>query len=228
MPLADPPSPAELTDLAAVPVAGQDLARVYKAGRDSPWWFASRPAQTAGMDPADYGRFDLEGPNGSCYLGTSVAAATLEALQEHSRGILPVSELAARRLAVMTGPPSAPAAADLTRPELAAKNITAALWAGEDRARTQRWADALFRAGWRALHHGIQHDPGGQLRAVTLFDTSGEHPPWDDPAWTWETRELTEDPEVAAALAMFGFTVVDDTVDLPVVALGDYLNDNPA
>ncbi|WP_414654855.1 hypothetical protein [Iamia sp.] len=75
---------------------------MFHRGRALPWWFASVP-----VDEAGGGRFDLPAPEGSCYLGTSVSAAVLEAFLDHSRGVLPASELATRQLAVTSCPPDA-------------------------------------------------------------------------------------------------------------------------
>ena len=98
-----------------------------------------------------------------------------------------------------------------------AAGVTVALWATVDRPLTQRWAVALRRAGWRALYAGVQHDPTGRSRSVTLFDAAGELDPYDDPDWRPVIHELAGDPEVVAALARYGLEVLDDRVDLPVV-----------
>ena len=127
-------------------LAGAALHRVFRAERASPWWFSSRPAP---VGPG--GRFDLPPPDGSCYAATSLAGAVLEAFQEHSRGVLPDVELQARRRAECTAPASAPAAAVLNAAAARSAGVTAALWAGSDRALTQRWAAALHRVGWLAI-----------------------------------------------------------------------------
>src|SRR5205807_2125629 len=80
----------------------------------------------------------------------------------------------ARARAQMTAPPGAPLAAQLTSPRARSLGVTQALWAGQDRPLTQRWAVALRRAGWLALWHGTQHDPTSTARSITLFDTAGE------------------------------------------------------
>lgn len=146
---------------------------------------------------------------GSCYLGTSRAAALLEALQDFGAGLLPDVELRVRRMADLTVPPNAPPAAVLTSQRARGVGATAALWAGADRSLTQPWAAALYRAGWRTLFHGIQHDLVGRLRAVTLLDTAGEHPPYDDAAgWTLTVRDLWPSAPVERSLAHFGITVL--------------------
>jgi hypothetical protein len=112
-------------------------------------------------------------------------------------------------------------AAHLTARRCRAAGVTAALWAGNDRALTQQWAAALARAGWLALRAGVQHDPTGQLRGVVLFDDAGEHAPYDDDAgWSCTVRPLLDDPAVHRALASHGITVTADPT-LPVVSLED-------
>lgn len=90
----------------------------------------------------------------------------------------------------------------------------------EDRSCTQAWGDTLYRAGWRAAYHGIAHDPAGRLRAVTLFDQAGAHPPYDDPDWAVEIEKL-DTPEIRSALARFGIEVTRSDPELPLVALED-------
>jgi hypothetical protein len=187
------------------------MHRVYRRGQSTPWWFASVPADGPGN------RFDLPAPDGACSTATSLAGALVEVFQGFSLGLLPVSEITARVRAEVTAPPSAPRAAQVTAARALAAGVTVALWATVDRPLTQRWAVALRRAGWRALYAGVQHDPTGRSRSVTLFDASGEHDPYDDPDWRPVVHELAGDAEVVAALARYGLEVVDDQVDLPVV-----------
>jgi hypothetical protein len=213
MPLAEPPDAANsLADLPSLqpPFTGRTVYRVWRHigadgdPRQQPWWFASAPA-----DPRDGGRFDLPAPMGTCSTATTAVAAVLEALQAHLV-ILPRAELSARRLATIVVPRDAPNAADLTHPTVAGSyGITAALWAGTDRALTQRWAAAVRRDGWWALHAGVQHDPSGQLRSCALFDHEGEHEPTYGSGWTVRVARLDDNADVHAQLASFGVTVRD-------------------
>jgi len=144
---------------------------------------------------------------GTCYLATRPEAALLEALQMHLTN-LPRTELAVRRLAVLTAPPDAPAAAMLTARRVAGEfGITAELWAGRDRALSRTWAAALRRDGWWAIYGGISHDPSGRLRSVALFDTAGAHPPTHGGRWHSSTRTIDHDSELERALARFGVEV---------------------
>lgn len=205
-------------------VAGVRLHRIFQRRRGSPWWFSS-----AGDDAVGGNRFDLAAPGGSCYLGTSAASALLEAFQGFGQGLLPDLELRWRRRAEVVAPPSAPRAAQLTAAAARGRGVTAALWSGGTRALTQQWATSLYRAGWRAVYHGIQHDPTASLRAITLFDKAGEHAPFDDPAWDHlATSDLHDDPQVAATLSRYGIRVIRSDVQLPVVALATVLPTGPS
>ena len=210
MPLPRPPEPAALTGLPRFRLRDRVLHRVFRSTRPSPWWFSS-----------DDGRFDLPAPLGACYLGRTPVAAVLEAFQ-HFSGLLPEIELRLRRRAQVTAPATSPITANLAAPSARGFGVTAAIWADNDRALTQAWAYALHRAGWRALHHGIQHDPEGRLRAVTLFDAAGQHAPYgDDQGWAAETHTLHDDDRLLIGLQRYGVTVLRSDVQLPVVSLDD-------
>lgn len=218
MPLTEPPAPSALARLAGITTAGRSLHRAFRAGRRSPWWFASAPA-----DPIEGGRFDLPAPDGTCYLATSAAGAVLEAFQDFGRGVLPLSELGVRARAEVVAPAHSPRAAQLTAARARAVGVTQALWAGSDRALTQRWAVALRRAGWLALWHGTQHDPTGRSRSVTLFDTAGDHPPYDDAdGWDPTVTLLDRDGPTIDALARYGILAIPnpDPATIPLEETG--------
>lgn len=209
-----PPGPAQLMDLPHQRIRGQTLWRVFQRRRGQPWFFASADPD----EPLASGRFDLFAPLGSCYFATSKTAAVLEALQDYGEGLLPNGALRQRAAARVRAPPSAPAAVRLTAAVTRGVGVTAALWAGEDRACTQAWAENLHRAGWRGTYQGVAHDPVGRLRAVTLFDQAGAHLPYDDDAWSWLLEPLDDD-HVHAELARYGITVTRDDPELAFVPL---------
>jgi hypothetical protein len=216
VPLGEPPAPVVLARLTPIKVAGRVLHRVFRADRPAPWWFGSAPP-----DPQEGGRFDLPSPDGTCYLATSAVGAVLEAFQDFGRGVLPLSELRIRARAQVTAPVAAPPAAQLTSARARAVGVTQSLWAGQDRALTQRWAVALRRAGWLALWHGTQHDPTTTIRSVTLFDAAGEHPPYDDAkGWAPAVYPLEDDRATRDALDRYGIQVIPDP-DPAIVALDE-------
>jgi hypothetical protein len=189
---------------------------VFQRHRGQPWFFGSVPTE----EPSSGGRFDLPAPHGACYLATSKTAAVLEALQDFSEGLLPDSALHRRDAAMVSAPDTAPVAVRLTAAAARGKGVTAALWAGEDRGCTQAWAASLHRAGWRAAHHGVAHDPAGRLRAVTLFDREGAHLPYDDSAWTHDVEAL-DTADVRDALRRYGIVVTRSDPELPLLPLDD-------
>lgn len=218
MPLGDPPDAAgSLSDLPSFTLeADRSLHRVWRRDlpdgttRDDFWWFASVPDE-----PRLGGRFDLPAPMGTCYTSTSAVGAVLETLQHHLTS-LPRAELQVRRRAELLPLGDVPPAADLTAQQATGSGITAALWAGRDRPLTQAWAAALRRDGWWLLHGGIQHDPSGRLRAVTLFDHAGAHPPSYGKAWVHAIDTLHDDDDLLDELADYGIEV-HDPGDLPFV-----------
>lgn len=202
MGLPAPPGRAALQAMPACDIVGVVVHRVYRHDAvRSPWFFSSAPGRA--------GRFDLPHPLGSCYVGTSRVAAVLEAFQGFS-GLLPVAELRGRRRVQAQVPIGAPRAADLASRASRGAGVTAALWAGGDRALTQGWARALYGAGWEALHHGIQHDPSGSERALTFFGPAGEHLPFGLPEWVGTSHTLHDDVALATELARYGVRVTAD------------------
>lgn len=197
------------------------LHRVHRRERD-PWWFASLDPDA---DPAEQGRFDLPSPRGTAYWATSTLAAMLEAFQDFGAGRLPRSEVAARVCSQTTVPDDAPSAADLTHSQAYVAGVTPDLWTNPDRTWTQQCAAILDGAGWCALHHGIRHDPTVSLRATTLFDEEGAHPPsWptggsQQDAWCSEPYDLTDDPSLDSQLAAYGIVIAPDDPALPVTPL---------
>lgn len=219
MALLDPPAVGVLATLPSKQIAGRTLHRGYRASRPDPWFFAGIPLSG---DPYAHGRFDLLEPDGACYTSTTAVGAVLETFQHLVGGLLPDEELRARVRAEVVAPPTSPAAANLTAARARGAGVHAALWADHDRARTQAWADQLRRAGHRALFHGMQHDSTGRLRAVTLFDKAGRHPPYGDAAgWRTTRHQLHTDTGLRMALGRYGITVTRSDPNLPVLALGD-------
>lgn len=215
MPLGWPPPQAgSLRRFPAEPVRSRTIYRVWRhqlpdgTRREGPWWFGSVPD-----DPGEGGRYDLPAPMGACSTATRPVGAVLEAVQAWLTN-LPAAELRVRRLATIEAPHDAPPAAKLTAQAAAGHGISAALWAGTDRERTQAWAAAFRRDGWWALYGGIQHDPSGQLRGHTLFDHHGPHPPSFGQAWPHTVSSLQDDPQLVAELARYGIHV-REIGDLP-------------
>lgn len=217
MPLAPPP-PGSLEAFPSVPLAGSVLHRIFRhrdgQGRfRGPRWFAS--ADHRQLDVG--GRFDLLPPAGACYLATSQVAAALETFQ--TTLAIPRSALRTRRVFRVIAPPGSPVAADLATPAARGYGVTGEIHTSPDRRATRSWSEALYAAGWRALHGIVRHDPAQRLRTVTLLDLAGAHEP-HGAHWPGEIAAL-DDNELAAALAPYGVSVLDDLHRPRVVALED-------
>lgn len=217
MPLGEPSGRHLLWRLPTVRLAGRTLWRCHRShspdGTKRPmWWFATSPPGPTG------GRFDLPSPNGSCYAATSLAAAVVEAFQEQwgTGSVIPTSALAGRVVASAAVPNGTVAAADLSHRRALAVGITGGLWSDRDRSLTKRWATELHGAGHQAIHHGVQHDPGGRLRAVTLFDIAGAHRPWGL-QWPEPASTPCLDDKVTAVLATRGARLARHRPTLPVI-----------
>ena len=106
-------------------------ARMHREGHGA-WWFSSDGS----------GRFDLEHPNGTCYL----AETPLGALIEHFDGIdlIPQEDLDQRRISILS-PGRALRLANCTSSRARSFGADLALSAGADYERTQRFA-AWFHA----------------------------------------------------------------------------------
>lgn len=215
----DPPAVAVLAGLPTKKTVGLTLHRVFRTERPSPWFFAGIPA---GGNPDDYGRFDLPYPDGACYTATSAVGSVLETFQHLEDALLPDAELRRRTRVTVLAPGSSPPAANLTAARTRGIGVTLELASTADRGLTQRWADQLRRAGHRALLHALRHDPTGRLRAVTLFDKAGPHPPYgDDQGWAATRHGLDDDPALRAALRRYGITVERSDPALPIVTVQD-------
>lgn len=209
MPLAAPP-PDGLERFPHRPVAGQQLHRLYRhtdpatGSPRTPWWFACADARR----PQAGGRYDLQPPAGACYLATSAVAAALETFGPLTA--IPRSELVARRRVEVVAPAGAPPAADLAVPAARGYGVTGEIHTSPDRALTRSWAEALYAAGWRALHGIPRHDPAQTLRTVTLLDEAGAHLPYGDQGWAGEQHTVHDDAALAADVARYGVRVFAD------------------
>jgi hypothetical protein len=166
--LADPPAdPAALDGFPAATWI-PELHRLSEW--PSVWWYAS----VAATEDAAGGRFDLSRPRGTCYLAESLDGALVEKLLR-----TPVKVVVAERLdelfhATVTVR-AAPATADLTAPAASGFGINAEVHATLDYRAPRRWAEALWRRGWRALRHLLRGDASGSQAGRALFGRAGVH-----------------------------------------------------
>lgn len=157
--LTDPPE--DLDAFPAAPLAGQDWYRAHTVNR-GPWWFSH----------AGNGRFDLEPPDGTCYLGSSVETAVRERLgptlsranqipTDEANGMV-VSRLHAEGTA-----------ADTTAQEASRFGVTRELSTTTPYDLPQRWARALHGAGYDGLTYWPRFSPGSAQHALALFGAAG-------------------------------------------------------
>lgn len=172
MDLAEPPR--ESGRLATFPdrqlPAGRRLHRVHHAGLGPCWFHNSEESSTSG------GRFDLRAPNGSSYWALQGAAAFLETVVRRPVAMIP-SEVVSRFHLTTVALPTPLMAANSPIQKARGFGLTAEFHTTTDYGLTRRWAQALHRAGHRALIAIPRHDVTARLRTVTLFGRGGEHRP---------------------------------------------------
>lgn len=166
--------------------AGQVVYRSHSR-RLGPGYFASAPA-----DPRGGGRFDLESPEGTCYVATDALVALRERFGPELMDIgeVPVSlvqETAVSRLRL----PDAVRAAD-TSSQQAGNFHTLELVTTDDYELTQQWARAFRRAGFEGVRYQARFSTVSEPGAIALFGDGG-------PA-EWEAEGLDD----VAALARKG------------------------
>lgn len=137
-----PPRPG---DAAAVPQTSRrrSLYRCCASRHVQPWWFSTRS-----HNPAP-GRFDLNAPQGTCYLALSPAAAVIERTTDPDQVDDPVLSLDALAALTVWEAADVPAArsklADTTRPSVPTLTAEVATVVPYDLA--WAWADAFAAAG---------------------------------------------------------------------------------
>jgi len=134
------------------------------------WWFSSNGS----------GRFDLEPPEGTCYLASDGFAA----LREASRGGPVTPEWVRHRELRIVAPPDPEARlAATTRARAALFGVTTELVTIIPYALARRWATAFRRSGFDGIRHQTRHDPRARPSGVSLFGAAG------DPGWPSGSRQ---------------------------------------
>jgi hypothetical protein len=167
------------------------LYRIH--GREhGPWFFDNGP----------YGRFNLSGDLGTCYLALSPDGAFLETLGRQGRLIDP-AEVGRRALSTLHVPqPMVLANAGHARAR--AFGITAGISAIEepDRRTTRRWAEAFHAAGFEGIRYRVSHDPSQRAIGVALFGPAGEA------AWPAAAAEPIDGGLLALVRRRYGLIVL--------------------
>lgn len=163
---APPRDPAELADFPFRQVpADFPYARIHH-DRFEPEWFCH--CGQCRFDPPTGGSF------GTCYLAGHPLGAFVEKfgrLRVVPRSLVDQHALAALQL------PSPLRVADVTdRRILGRWHLSAELWAGDDYAGSQRWAERLHQAGFAGIWYSARHDVRGGLHNLAIFGKPGHQP----------------------------------------------------
>jgi hypothetical protein len=164
--------PRQDTDYARFPLrtlkAGDRWYRQHHADHD-PWWFSSNGA----------GRFDLDSPNGTCYLADNPAATVRERVGPKiaDHGAVAASTLAGRLISALPLP-SDQRSANLDAGRAADQyGVTGELVTMTPYAIPQAWARALHQAGFDAIKGRLRFAVG-RTRGLALFGPAGNRPGW--------------------------------------------------
>lgn len=132
------------------------------------WWFSS----------SGEGRFDLEEPHGTCYLGESEGVAARERCGRLMAMHLPIPEaIYAGRVVTEVRPPlGLEPVGDLSSPASLTVGVTAELTATSDYALCQTWAQQCWDAGFGSIKYAPRFTPGGREAALAVFGEAGPRP----------------------------------------------------
>jgi len=125
------------------------------------WWFSSDGS----------GRFDLDLPEGTCYLATDGFAALREATRT---GPVTPGWMADRELRQVEAPDPRARLAAVTRARAAAFGLTTELVTITPYDLPRAWAAAFRQAEFGGIRHELRHDPRARPSGVSLFGPSGE------------------------------------------------------
>lgn len=124
------------------------------------WWFSSDGS----------GRFDLDPPEGTCYLATDAFAALREATRA---GPVTPDWVGERSLRHVDPPDPRVRLAAVTRAKAAAFGLTTELVTVIPYDLPRAWAAAFRRVWFGGIRHELRHDPRARPSGVSLFGPSG-------------------------------------------------------
>lgn len=198
-----PDDPAELADHVRHRLrAGEQVWRCHRA-HNGAWYFCS-----------DGGcRFDLPGPQGTCYVAPRRLTAVLEVIEPVGK-LVHIDELRIRKIAHLDLVEDYDLA-DTAHATAWSYGITRELGADANYTTPKRWARQFHAAGFQGLRYWARHDLSSHGLSYALFGTAGPR--------SWPTRPSEEiDQGVIDDLeSEAGFTVVDTPradeldIDLP-------------
>jgi len=164
-----PPPPTTVGALESFPTRpvpdDYPYARIHDQWKE-PEWFCSDGGCRFDPPPGE--------PFGTCYVAGNPLGAFVERfgrLKAVPRRLVDQKVLSNLQL------PSPVMVADATNRQLVGDfGLTAELWAGDDYEGSQRWAAALYRAGFAGIWYPCRHDVQGDLHALAMFGKPGFQP----------------------------------------------------
>ncbi len=163
--------PPDDADLRAFPRRTLPAGDVWwRQHRESvgPWWFSSDGS----------GRFDLEPPNGTCYLASSASAAIRERVGPDmvARGAIPASLLTGRVVSRLRLPKRV-RAANLDAAGAAKLGVSRELAVMVPYSIPRAWAAALAATRFDGVVANLRFSPGRSV-GLALFGKAGERAAW--------------------------------------------------
>ncbi|WP_075236083.1 RES family NAD+ phosphorylase [Mycobacterium colombiense] len=147
---------------------GKQLFRAH-AALNGPWWFASD----------DQGRFNLEPPYGTCYLGIDVETAVRERLGNDLMDYSKVSakfaaEMVVSKLAVQVGGKLANVGDRRAVRHGVNRLVSTYSSARYGYAKTRKWAAAFKEIGMRGIRYESRFTTVAKANAFAVFDDAGD------------------------------------------------------
>lgn len=199
-----PPDDSELAHFPTTRRIPRNLHRVSEFV--GTWWFASCPDGG--------GRFDLQQPEGACYLADDLETALGEKLLRRPKKVVPAErlrELTHSRITLV----KPLVIANLTSTRATAYGVNAEIHTTVDYAKPRAWAASLRRAGARGLRYAARSDPSLESRCVALFGGAGLHS--RAPAGMHTEEASLDSHRARRLLAARGVVVVPIPREVPVV-----------
>jgi hypothetical protein len=162
------PDNADLRDFPCRTLSAGDVWWRQHRASAGPWWFSSDGS----------GRFDLEPPNGTCYLASSASAAIRERVGPDmiARGAIPASLLTGRVVSRLRLPEQVHAA-NLDAVAAAKLGVSRELAVTVPYTIPQAWAAALAATRFDGIVANLRFSPGRSV-GLALFGKAGERVAW--------------------------------------------------
>lgn len=163
---APPGDPAELADFPSRDVpADFPYTRIHHDRFEAEWFCSCGRCR---FDPPPGAAF------GTCYLAGHPLGAFVEKFGRLR--VVPRSLVDQHALATLQVPSPLRVADATDRRILGRWGLSAELWAGDDYAGSQRWAERLHQAGFAGIWYSARHDVHGDFHSLAVFGKPGYQP----------------------------------------------------